>query len=179
MDRSDLVWAQSRKEIYFFLYSCLSRDPSFQFILSLLGEHIDWCFNNIQGLCPSSIEFQKALREWKTDTKVRRRVREDYSNLSHHREGFKELCCVLKQMEELVNKEIEIHQADSRDQVDEILMAQKNLLEEHFSTFTYQRIHDITSKSSTEFYHSLFCTISEFLVIDFKKLKKMVDYCIA
>ncbi|ACL19272.1 hypothetical protein Dhaf_1215 [Desulfitobacterium hafniense DCB-2] len=179
MDRSELARAQSRKDVYFFLYTCLSRDPSFQFILSLLGEHFDRCFVGIKEVCPSCIEFEKALQTWKVNTKVRKRVREDYTNLSHRKEGFKELCGLLKQMEELVNKEIIIRQADRREQVDGILLAQIKLLEEHSSKYNSQRIHDITCKSFTEFYRSLFYTVSEFLAIDFKELKKMLDYCIA
>lgn len=94
-------------------------------------------------------------------------------------EGFKELSNLLEQMEELVDKEIEVRQTHRREQVDEILLAQKKLLEEHFSMFPRQRMHEFTSMSSTEFYRSLFCTLSEFLVLDLKELKRKLDCCIA
>ena len=161
MDQSDLVLAHSRKEAYSFLYSCLSHDPSFQYILSLLGDHIDRCFTNVKG---------------KESTKVRKRVREDYDNLLSHSRGELEVIIgVLRQMQELINKEIEILQTNRRDRITSILLIQKKMLEEQISTLPLKKLRGL---SSTEFYSSLLCTIHEFLVIDHKRLAIMI-YCIA
>ncbi len=178
MNQSNVAWAHSRKEIYLFLFSCLSREPSFQFILSLLGENIERCLHSIQGLSPSSIEFQKAIQDWKKNTKVRRRVREDYADISHN-EVFRETCTLLRLMVDLVSEEIEALQLGEDEEVEKVLGIERRMIENHFSKFHYQWDKEIIDTSSTDFYRSLFYTLSEFLTNDFQELQKNDDYCIA
>lgn len=172
MDYSDVAWAQSRKGIYSFLVACLAHDPAFQFILALLDQNMERDFQQAELFCPSMTEFKNTLQSWKNDTKVRRKVREDYAQLSEKCNGQKELSRLLKEIAHLVTQEEQARQKQLRGQTQELLIAQKQFLEIHFLSVQRSLLHEMKILSTTEFYRTLTNFVEEFIFHDYEKLSK-------
>lgn len=81
MKNQDVAWIQYRGKLYRLLAACLMNEPTFDFVLSLMGDDGNEILAHFQQLCPKMSDFGHALKEWKENPKFRKKVMRDYDQI--------------------------------------------------------------------------------------------------
>lgn len=172
MDNADLIWVESRKGAYQFFLDCLTHAPNLYYLLALIEQEMYLDFKRVQLYCPSSEEFENALLAWKNETRIRRKVNEDYFQLLDC-DPFKKLCKLLSDMFELLTQEDLARKMKRRgESIRQSLNAQILLIEENLLPVQQSLSHEIQNLCNTLFYRMLIRVVMEFMLSDYQKLSR-------